>query len=148
MNFKLPLIAAFVAAMALTACGGSSDAPKPQDVVANPAALTKIDVAVGTGAEATAGKAVTVTYTGYLYSTTATGNKGSQFDSNVGKTALGFTVGSGSVITGFDQGTLGMKVGGKRTVLIPASLAYGSNPPSGIPANAGLVFDIELLTVK
>ena len=103
---------------------------------------------VGTGAEATAGKVVTVNYTGWLYSTSATGNKGTQFDTSVGKTPLQFTVGSNGVIGGFDQGTLGMKVGGKRTVVIPASLGYGASGQGSIPPNAGLVFDIELLTVR
>ena len=147
MKLKLPLIAAFVGVLALTACGGSDDAPQPV-VSPGPTALVKTDVAIGTGAEATAGKVATVNYTGYLYSSTATGNKGAQFDTSVGKTPLKFTVGSPDLIAGFDQGTLGMKVGGKRTVLIPAALGYGARAQAGIPANSGLVFDIELVAVQ
>ena len=147
MKLKLPLIAAFVAALALTACGGSSDAPQPV-VSPGPAALTKTDTVVGTGAEAVAGKVATVNYTGWLYSASATGNKGAQFDTSVGKTPLKFTVGSRDLIPGFDQGATGMKVGGKRTVFIPAALGYGDRAQPGIPANSGLVFDIELVAVQ
>ena len=147
MKLKLPLIAAFVGVLALTACGGSDDAPQPV-VSPGPATLVKTDTAIGTGAEATAGKVATVNYTGYLYSTTATGNKGAQFDTSIGKTPLKFTVGSQDLIAGFDQGTLGMKVGGKRTVVIPAALGYGARTQPGIPANSGLVFDIELVAVQ
>lgn len=147
MNFKQPLIAAFVAALALTACGGGSDSPQTP-AVASPAALTKTDVVVGTGAEATAGKAVTVHYTGWVYSATATGNKGAQFDSSAGKSPYAYTVGSAGTIAGFDQGVTGMKVGGKRTVLIPSNLGYGASGSGSIPPNAGLVFDLELVSVK
>ena len=146
MKLKSPLAAALLAAAAafsLTACGGSSDSGSSV-VVANPAAFTKTETLVGTGTEATTGKTVTVTYTGWLYSTTATNNKGTQFDSGT----ISFVVGSSQVISGFDQGVLGMKVGGKRTVLIPSSMAYGSTGQGAIPANAGLVFDIALTAVK
>ena len=147
MKLKLPLIAAFVAAMALTACGGGSDTPTTP-AAQSPASLSKIDIAVGTGAEAVTGKAVTVHYTGWLYNTSAANNKGAQFDTSVGKTPLPFTIGAKGVIDGFEQGTVGMKVGGKRTVVIPSGLAYGATGQGAIPPNAGLVFDIELLTVK
>jgi len=146
MKLKSPLAAALLAAAAafsLTACGGGSDSGS-NVVVANPAAFTKTDTLVGTGTEATTGKTVTVTYTGWLYSTTATNNKGTQFDSGT----ISFVVGSNQVISGFDQGVLGMKVGGKRTVLIPSGMAYGSTGQGAIPANAGLVFDIALTAVK
>jgi FKBP-type peptidyl-prolyl cis-trans isomerase FkpA len=142
MNFKFPLIAAFVALTSLTACGGSDDAPAVP--VASPAALVKTDTVVGTGADATAGKTVKVYYTGWLYSATATGNKGAQFDSLTTGTGLSFKLGTGQVISGFDQGVTGMKVGGKRTVLIPSALGYGASGQGGIPPNSGLVFDIEL----
>ncbi len=144
MKLKLPLVAAFVAILSLSACGGGGGDSSNNVAVANPAALTKTDTTVGTGAEAVTGKTVTVTYTGWLYSTTATGNKGNKFDSGT----FSFTVGSGQVIKGFDQGVTGMKVGGKRTVLIPSSLGYGASGSGSIPPNAGLVFDIELTAVK
>ena len=143
MKLKLPLVAAFVAILSLTACGGSGD-DATSVVVANPAAFTKTDVTLGTGTEAVAGKTVTVTYTGWLYSTSATANKGTQFDAGT----FSFAIGSNQVISGFEQGVLGMKVGGKRTVLIPSSMGYGSSGSGSIPPNAGLVFDITLTSVQ
>jgi FKBP-type peptidyl-prolyl cis-trans isomerase FkpA len=144
MKLKFPLIAAFVAVLSLSACGGGGSDSSSNVVVANPAAFTKTDTVVGTGAEASSGKTATVTYTGYLYSTTATGNKGTKFDGG----SFSFQVGSNTTIKGFDQGVEGMKVGGKRTVLIPSSLGYGASGSGSIPPNAGLVFDIELTAVK
>jgi FKBP-type peptidyl-prolyl cis-trans isomerase FkpA len=99
---------------------------------------------VGTGATAITGKSVTVKYTGWLYSSTATDHKGSQFDTG----SFTFVLGSGQVIAGFDQGVQNMKVGGKRTVLIPSSLGYGATGKAGIPPNSGLVFDIEVTNVQ
>ncbi|MEJ7806073.1 MAG: FKBP-type peptidyl-prolyl cis-trans isomerase [Telluria sp.] len=146
MTSKLPLIAATLAfAIAtLTACGGSNpDAP-----VYSPAALTKTEVVVGTGATAVAGKKVKVHYTGYLYNTTVTSFKGAQFDTSVGSAPYTYFVGSVNTIVGFDQGVTGMKVGGKRSVFIPASLGYGAAGSGGkVPPNSGLVFDLELLEV-
>lgn len=144
MKLKLPLVAAFVAVLSLTACGGGGDDANGGVVVANPAAFTKTDVTLGTGAEAVTGKTATVTYTGWLYSTSATGNKGTQFDAGT----IPVKLGSNQVITGFEQGILGMKVGGKRTVLIPSSMGYGSSGNNAIPPNAGLVFDITLTAVQ
>lgn len=144
MKLKFPLIAAFVAVLSLAACGGGSSSSSSNTTVASPAALTKTDTTVGTGAEATAGKTVTVTYTGWLYTTSSADFKGAKFDSG----SFSFTIGAGGVIAGFDQGVTGMKVGGKRTVLIPASLGYGASGTQGIPPNSGLVFDIELTAVK
>jgi FKBP-type peptidyl-prolyl cis-trans isomerase FkpA len=142
MKLKLPLIAAFFAIASLTACGGGSDTPTiPAE---SPATLTKTDTVVGAGADAVAPKNVKVYYTGYLYSTSATGNKGRQFDSLTTGAGFPFKLGEGKVIAGFDQGVTGMKVGGKRTVLIPSALGYGAAGTTGIPPNSGLVFDIEL----
>ncbi|MGZ5199238.1 MAG: FKBP-type peptidyl-prolyl cis-trans isomerase [Telluria sp.] len=146
MKLKFPLIAAFVAVLSLTACGGggSGSGSTSSSAVASPATFSFTDTTTGTGASATSGKNVTVKYTGWLYSTTAAGNKGTQFDSG----QFSFVVGTGAVIQGFDQGVQGMKVGGKRTVLIPSSMGYGSAGTSGIPGNSGLVFDIELVAVQ
>jgi FKBP-type peptidyl-prolyl cis-trans isomerase FkpA len=144
MKLSFPLAAAFAALLSLTACGGGGDSGGNTVVVANPAALTKTDTVVGTGAEAVNGKNVTVTYTGWLYSTTAAGNKGAQFDSG----SFTFQLGAGKVIAGFDQGVLGMKVGGKRTLLIPSNLGYGASGQGSIPPNAGLVFDVTLTAVQ
>ena len=144
MNFKLPLVAAFVAILSLAGCGGGGSAPTvPAE---SPSAFSVIDTTVGTGALAASGNTASVRYTGYLYSSTATGNKGKQFDTG----SFEFKLGSGSVVSGFDKGVTGMKVGGKRTVLIPSAEGYGAagNAGAGIPGGAGLVFDVELLTVK
>lgn len=148
MNFKFPLIAAFVAITSLTACGGASNAP-PNVPAESPAAASRIEVVVGTGALAVAGKTVKVHYTGWLYTTKVANNKGAQFDTSIGRPApFEFKLGNNEVITGFDQGITGMNVGGKRTVIMPASQAYGTQGRPGIPPNSGLVFDIELLEVK
>jgi FKBP-type peptidyl-prolyl cis-trans isomerase FkpA len=145
MKLKLPLIAAFVATLGLTACGGgTSSSATGGTTVSSPAALSFTDTVVGTGATAITGKSVTVKYTGWLYSTTATGNKGSQFDTG----SFTFVLGTGQVIPGFDQGVQNMKIGGKRTVLIPSSLGYGATGTNGIPPNSGLVFDIEVTNVQ
>jgi peptidylprolyl isomerase len=110
--------------------------------------LVKTDLLVGTGAEAVAGKALTVNYTGWLYKKGADGSKGDQFDSSTGRGPFAFTLGAGKVIKGWDLGVVGMKVGGKRSLIIPPDLAYGANAVGSIPANSTLVFEIELLTVQ
>jgi FKBP-type peptidyl-prolyl cis-trans isomerase len=115
-----------------------------------PKELQKIDVKQGTGAEAVTGKVVVVHYTGWLYDTAKPGNKGNKFDSSrdSGK-PFDFPLGGGRVIKGWDQGVAGMKVGGQRTLVIPADLAYGARGfPGAIPPNSVLIFDVELLEVK
>jgi FKBP-type peptidyl-prolyl cis-trans isomerase FkpA len=147
MKLSFPLAAAFAALLTLTACGGGGggDSGSSSVVVANPAAFTKTDTLVGTGAEAVTGKTVSVTYTGWLYSATAADHKGTQFETG----SFSFTIGTKQAIDGFDQGVLGMKVGGKRTVLVPSSMAYGSSGAgTKIPPNAGLVFDLTLTAVQ
>jgi FKBP-type peptidyl-prolyl cis-trans isomerase len=109
-----------------------------------PTAFVKTDTLLGTGTEAATGKSATVTYTGWVYSATAPGNKGAQFDTG----SITFVLGNRQVIPGFDLGVTGMKVGGKRTVVIPYTLGYGSTANGSIPANSGLVFDIQLTTVQ
>ena len=104
--------------------------------------LQIIDTVVGEGKEAILGKVVSVHYTGTLVD-------GTNFDSSVDRgTPFQFTLGAGQVIKGWDQGVLGMKVGGKRTLIIPSDLAYGpAGRPGTIPPSATLIFDIELLDV-
>lgn len=107
---------------------------------ATPTSLVAQDEVVGTGAEAKSGQTITVNYTGKL-------QDGTIFDSSVGKQPFTFTLGVGQVIVGWDQGVQGMKVGGKRLLIIPASLAYGNRQVGPIPANSTLIFEVELLKV-
>jgi peptidylprolyl isomerase len=110
--------------------------------------LKIIEVKRGTGAVAAAGKSVTVHYTGWLYQN---GTKGKKFDSSVDRgQPFTFSLGAGNVIPGWDQGVAGMRVGGKRTLIIGPDLAYGANgtPDGTIPPNATLMFDVELLQVQ
>ncbi len=122
-----------------------SDSFKPNTVAETPAP-TKLEIkdeVVGTGKEAKTGSVVSVHYTGTLMN-------GTEFDSSrkTGK-PFDFPLGGGQVIKGWDQGVVGMKVGGKRKLVIPSDLAYGeSGSPPTIPPNAPLKFDVELLDVK
>jgi len=135
-------------ALTVAGCGGDDNTTGPAPVNV-PYSAT--DLKVGTGAEATTGRPATVNYTGWLYSTTAADNKGTQFDSSLspGRTPFTFTPGVSNVIAGWHQGVPGMKVGGVRRLVLPPSLGYGAqgNPPA-IPGNATLVFEIELLSVQ
>ena len=112
--------------------------------------LKTTDVKVGTGAEAIKGKRVFVHYTGWLYDPAAPEQKGTKFDSSRDRQQpFDFMLGAGQVIKGWDDGVAGMKVGGQRTLIIPADMAYGSRGAGGvIPPNAVLLFDVELLDVK
>ena len=108
--------------------------------------LKKIDTVVGDGTAATAGKEVDVHYTGWLFDENAPDNKGQKFDSSLDRGQLfSFPLGAGHVIKGWDEGVAGMKIGGKRTLIIPAEMGYGARGAGGvIPPIATLVFDVEL----
>jgi FKBP-type peptidyl-prolyl cis-trans isomerase len=112
-----------------------------------PSGLIYKENEIGTGDEAVAGKSVSVHYTGWLQE--PNGDKGKKFDSSVDRgQPFGFRLGSGQVIRGWDEGVAGMKVGGKRTLIIPSELGYGARGAGGvIPPNATLIFDVELLGV-
>jgi len=111
--------------------------------------LQKIDVKVGTGREAKLGDIAVVQYTGWIYDPLGNKEHGAKFDSSVGGDPFSFPIGIGKVIKGWDKGVVGMKVGGKRTLIIPPALAYGSRGAGNvIPANATLIFDVELVDVK
>jgi FKBP-type peptidyl-prolyl cis-trans isomerase FkpA len=105
------------------------------------------DTVVGDGAEATKGQTVTVHYTGWLYED---GEQGVKFDSSKDRRdPFQFILGAGMVIRGWDEGVAGMKIGGARTLIIPADLGYGSRGAGGvIPPNATLKFDVELLELS
>jgi len=112
--------------------------------------LQVTDSAIGTGAEAVTGKTVVVHYTGWLYDPSKPDHKGRKFDSSVDRgTPFTFALGAGQVIRGWDQGVAGMRIGGKRTLVIPPDMAYGNRGAGGvIPPNATLMFDVELLAVR
>ena len=138
--------------LSLSACGGGSDkaVTRVPDTSgsAQVTTLQTTDTVLGTGATATAGQRITVHYTGWLYDVKAADKKGAKFDSSVDRgQVFSFTLGVGSVIKGWDQGVAGMRVGGKRTLIIPSSLGYGANAQGSIPANAALVFDVQLISV-
>ena len=147
----------FIAMLCLSAASlsqaagqASAEASATATVVADP--LVKIDNVVGTGKEATVGSNVVVNYTGWYYKPMATRQRGRKFDSSLdaGREPLVFQLGAGKVIKGWDQGVAGMKVGGKRTLIIPSELAYGKRGAGGgsIPPDSDLIFDVELLDVK
>ena len=139
---------ALALSLALAACGGGgSDAPAAAPV--GPSTLQTTDTLVGAGAVAANGNTLTIHYTGWLYSNTAANFRGTQFDTSVGKQPFQFKLGAGTVISGFDQGLVGMRVGGTRVLIIPSALGYGAAGVAGlIPPNSGLVFSVELLAVQ
>ena len=125
---------------------GRVDAATNQ-VIEMPNGLKYTDTKTGDGATATPGNKVSVHYTGWLYNN---GAKGAKFDSSVDRgQPFQFTLGAHQVIAGWDEGVAGMKVGGKRTLIIPPALGYGARGAGGvIPPNATLMFDVELLGVQ
>ncbi|MEY4082977.1 MAG: hypothetical protein RL483_346 [Pseudomonadota bacterium] len=112
--------------------------------------LVTIDRSVGKGDEAKPGQQVSVHYTGWLFDPSKADGKGKKFDSSVDRgQPFSFPLGAGRVIAGWDKGFAGMKVGGKRTLVIPSDMGYGARGAGGvIPPNATLMFDVELLGVR
>ncbi|HMD35128.1 MAG TPA: FKBP-type peptidyl-prolyl cis-trans isomerase [Vicinamibacterales bacterium] len=132
------------ALLAVTACGSdsSSNSLAPTSV----GIYTVTDLVVGAGTTAVSGNHVTVGYTGWLYDTSKTDGKGNQFQSNP---SFGFTLGANTVIKGWDTGIPGMKIGGRRRLILPPDYAYGSSTPdpATIPPNATLLFEVTLNSI-
>lgn len=143
--FARTLAAGFAAALVGLAAPTIARAEPETTLTAS--GLKYTDVKVGSGAEAKPGKTVSVHYTGWLYNN---GQKGKKFDSSRDRgEPFDFPLGGGQVIQGWDEGVAGMKVGGKRTLVIPPALGYGERGAGGaIPPGATLLFDVELLGVK
>ncbi len=144
--------AVFVSPSGMTLAVAADTAPTmPQSKLdATMSQLQITDTTVGTGAEAVKGKTVVVHYTGWLYDPAKPDKKGRKFDSSVDRgTPFTFPLGAGKVIKGWDEGVAGMRIGGKRTLVIPPAMAYGSRGAGGvIPPDATLLFEVELLAVR
>jgi len=139
-------------AAAVTSKAAQAQAPKAAKAqapkaVTTPSGLRIIDTKIGTGPSPQSGQTCVMHYTGWLYEN---GAKGKKFDSSVDRNEpFEFPIGQGQVIAGWDEGVASMKVGGKRTLIIPPALGYGARGAGGvIPPNATLIFDVELLGVK
>ena len=139
MRWLLPLVAVITLGVCTTAIQAQADNQVDK--------LTTVDQIVGTGPEAQAGMDVLVHYTGWVYDKQAKDHHGKKFDSSYDAGyPFTFRLGAGVVIKGWDEGVLGMRVGGVRTLLIPAALGYGAKGAGDdIPPNAALVFDVELI---
>lgn len=144
-RWKLRIVVAIVALSLLAAC--ADPGPPPGGRIPE---LLRIDQRNGSGAVASAGSDVTVHYTGWLYDEKAADKHGAKFDSSLDRgEPLTFLLGAGRVIRGWDEGVAGMRVGGKRVLMIPSEYGYGRRGAGdAIPPNASLVFEVELLDVK
>ena len=159
---RVPLCLAVLALASVTACkpasppaseqaapASASETAAPAPAAAPITELQKTDLAVGTGDAIVAGKEAVVHYTGWLYDPQASEQKGSKFDSSRDRgQPFSFTVGAGSVIRGWDEGVVGMQVGGQRRLIIPPDMAYGDRATGTIPPGSTLLFDVELLAIK
>ena len=136
------LASCLMLAAAVAGCSGdTATSPIPNFAVT--------DLRAGTGAAAAAGNRISVRYTGWIYDATAADQKGLQFETNVGaENPLTFTLGIGQVIAGWDEGIVNQRVGGLRRIVIPPAKAYGSFRNGPIPANAALVFEVELVALE
>ena len=143
-SFALAIITVIAGGMFASASVQAQTAGKP---MTTPSGLQIIDSKVGTGASPKTGQTCVMHYTGWLYEN---GAKGKKFDSSVDRgQPFEFPIGTHRVIPGWDEGVATMKVGGKRTLIIPPQLGYGERGAGGvIPSNATLIFDVELLGIK
>jgi len=150
------VLAVFSLALVLSACGGKADkeaksveVPAPK-VAAEKPSFQKIDSVVGEGTVAITGQTVSVHYTGWLYDPKAEKNRGEKFDSSLDRgQPFQFPLGAGRVIKGWDEGVAGMKIGGKRTLIIPPEMGYGDRGAGAIiKPGSTLLFDVELLGIQ
>ncbi len=152
--YSLRALGILLAVVVLSACGQNSEKSDGESSVSDAsgavAELIIKDVVVGDGAEATQGQTAVMHYTGWIYEPTAPDLRGKKFDSSLDRNEpFPFALGAGQVIRGWDQGVPGMKVGGKRELIIPPNMAYGSRGAGGvIPPDATLLFEVELLSVQ
>lgn len=149
----ISILLAATLGMTLIACQAETSSTSTKDATVMSERITefqKIDTQTGEGREAEAGLTVIVHYTGWLYDPAAEDKKGQKFDSSVDRgQPFEFPLGQGMVIQGWDEGFAGMKIGGKRTLMIPSEMGYGARGAGGvIPPNADLIFDVELLDLK
>jgi FKBP-type peptidyl-prolyl cis-trans isomerase FkpA len=147
LSVRQPVAALAVALAASLSIGASGARAQQGAVVTTPTGVQMIDQKVGTGVQPKKGQTVVVDYTGWLYQN---GAKGAKFDSSLDRGyPFMFKLGTGQVIQGWDDGVASMKVGGKRTLIIPPNMGYGTRGAGeSIPPNATLMFDVELLDVK
>ena len=132
LNKSLGVACTVALAVFLPSCGSTGPSAS--------GSLEIADLTIGTGAVAASGDTLTVNYTGSL-------TNGTVFDTSVGRAPFSFRLGAGQVIQGWDQGLIGMRVGGKRRLTIPPNLAYGSQGQGSIPGNATIKFDVDLLSI-
>ncbi|WP_234446548.1 FKBP-type peptidyl-prolyl cis-trans isomerase [Luteimonas sp. MC1750] len=147
MSNRLSRTAAALSCLLMIAACGKTPPPYTGGDVGE---FQRIDVAEGTGDVAQAGDEVSVHYTGWLHDQSAADRRGEKFDSSVDRgEPFVFMLGAGRVIRGWDEGVAGMRIGGKRELLIPADLGYGAKGAGGvIPPGASLVFEVELLDIR
>ena len=153
MHLATRVALAICIAMTLSACKPSSPPPAASSSNAQAPAIDELmieDVAVGAGEPIAARQTAVVHYTGWLYEPSTPDHKGTKFDSSRDKgRPFRFKVGAGNVIKGWDEGVLGMTVGGRRQLIVPARLGYGDAGAGGvIPPGAALLFDVELLAIE
>ena len=140
---RFPVVCVTLLSIVLIAGCGDDSPTSPSVGLAVP--FSTQDLVVGTGPEAMNGDMLSVRYTGWLYDPNASESKGTEFDSGT----FEFVLGAGTVIQGWDRGLLGMRVGGRRIIVIPPELGYGADgSPPRIPGNATLLFEVELLSIS
>jgi FKBP-type peptidyl-prolyl cis-trans isomerase FkpA len=140
-------IAAISVVLFTVSCGEDSPFTPGEILAPLNIPFSNVDLTVGTGAEATSGRRVSMTYTGWIYDPNQPENKGFMFDSNTAANPFNFNLGNREVIAGWDQGIPGMRVGGSRLLVLPPALAYGAEGTQTIPGNATLIFEVTLLGV-